>query len=220
MPRQASGHHDAHESISRHLLPGSFGIPISFPPSLAACLSVSGSPSLAPSFDGCLRRCGSGGDDCCIAQYCPTSVKNLAPISVPAIQIQEIRDPQAYWARGYAYGELKRFDEERAELAKALVLSPNDSQYLNELAFVYVKTGKWQLALDNYQEADKNAELTSPQPKEVKCVSLRGLGYVLVEMGRLDDAEAKYQACVKLIPGEPKSLAEIKYIQGEREKRH
>ena len=52
---------------------------IPFPRPGPRVLSVGGRMSLAPSFDVCLRQCGSGDPDRSIAQYCRTSVKNSAP---------------------------------------------------------------------------------------------------------------------------------------------
>ena len=49
-------------------------------------------------------------------------------------------------------------------------------------------------------------------------MAFRGIGYDLVEMGRLDDAEAAYRKCLAIIPDEPKSLGEIEYIREQRKK--
>jgi tetratricopeptide (TPR) repeat protein len=125
---------------------------------------------------------------------------------------------QAYWVRGYSYGELKRYDLEVIELQKALKLSPRDSQYLNELAFVYQGQGQWQRSLDTYKLAEGYASLSSQTVAENTCTSFRGEGYVLVEMSRLDEAEAAYHACLQLTPGEPRSLAELDYIRKLRAK--
>jgi Flp pilus assembly protein TadD len=54
----------------------------------------------------------------------------------------------------------------------------------------------------------------------LSCKALRGQGYALVELHRLDDAAAAYKACLKLEPGEPKSLGELGYIDGLRAKSH
>ncbi|WP_430388370.1 tetratricopeptide repeat protein [Dyella sp. 20L07] len=124
----------------------------------------------------------------------------------------------AYWARGYAYGEMARYDDERIELDKALALAPLDAQYNNELAFTYSQMHEWEKALALYQRAEENAELTTTDVPHSQCASLRGQGYVLVELHRLDEAEAKYKACLKITPDEPKSLAEIDYIQTLRKK--
>jgi len=130
---------------------------------------------------------------------------------------------QAYWARGYAYSEMARYVDARAELEKALVLSPMDSQYKSELAFTYQRSGDWEKMLALYQEAEGDAGISGATPEDavrLKCVALRGQGYALVELHRLDEATGAYQGCLKLVPGEPKSLAELGYIQGLRAKAH
>lgn len=129
----------------------------------------------------------------------------------------------AYWARGYAYSEMARYADARAELEKALALSPMDSQYKNELAFTYQRSGDWNRMLALYQEAEGTAEISGTTPEattELKCVALRGQGYALVELHRLDEATKAYQGCLKLVPGEPKSLGELGYIQDLRAKAH
>ncbi|WEN14214.1 hypothetical protein PY254_13335 [Rhodanobacter sp. AS-Z3] len=130
---------------------------------------------------------------------------------------------RAHWARAYAYSEMARYPEAQAELAKALALSPMDSQYQSELAFTYQRSGDWQKMLALYQDAEGNAEISGVDPETItrlKCVALRGEGYALVELHRLDDATKAYQACLKLTPGEPKSLGELGYIRDLRAKSH
>lgn len=125
----------------------------------------------------------------------------------------------AYWARGYAYGEMGRYDDELAELEKALVLSPKDPQYNNELAFVLMQRHQPGESLARYEEAEGFAEFAPNGEKaHFQCASLRGQGYALVELHRLDEAEAKYRACLAITPNEPKSLGEIGYIQQQRKK--
>lgn len=129
----------------------------------------------------------------------------------------------AYWARGYAYSEMARYVDARGELEKALALSPMDSQYKNELAFTYQRSGDWNRMLVLYREAEGVAEISGTTPEasaELKCVALRGQGYALVELHRLDEATRAYQGCLKLVPGEPKSLGELGYIQNLRAKAH
>lgn len=125
----------------------------------------------------------------------------------------------AYWAEGYGYNALGEYAQAQAALGKALALAPMNSQYQSELAFTYLKARDWTKALGLYQEAEGNAGL-APQEKQtrLKCVALRGQGYVLVELKRLDDAVKAYQACLKLNPDDPKSRGELRYIQGLRDK--
>jgi tetratricopeptide (TPR) repeat protein len=144
----------------------------------------------------------------------------LAMTAVPNGKVEVIGPAwaMAYWARGYAYGEMARYDDERRELEKALALAPLDAQYNNELAYTYIQQHDLERAMALYQTAEQYADITAPETPNVKCTALRGQGYVLVEQHHLDEAEAKYRACLKLTPHEPKSLGEIGYIEALRKK--
>jgi len=124
----------------------------------------------------------------------------------------------AYWARSYALTEMNRTTEAEADLRRALALSPLDSQYKNELAYLIMRRGEISESLALYQEAETYAEMTSPYPVDIKCAALRGQGYDLVELHRLDEAEAAYKKCMALVPDEPKSKAELGYIAEQRKK--
>ena len=124
----------------------------------------------------------------------------------------------AYWGRGYAYNEMARYDDAIVELRKALTLAPDDIQYQVELAYSYQQKRDWQQSLSLYQSALDYADITTGQVLEMKCKALRGQGYDLVELHRLDEAEAAYRACLKLQPNEPKSLGELEYIRQVRAK--
>ena len=121
----------------------------------------------------------------------------------------------AYWPRGYACSEMVRYQEARVELEHALALSPMDSQYKNELAFTCQPSGDWKKMLSLYQEAENDADISVAvdQVSALKCSALRGQGYALVELHRLDDATTACQSCLKLVPGEAKSLGELGYIK-------
>jgi tetratricopeptide (TPR) repeat protein len=126
---------------------------------------------------------------------------------------------EAYWARGYAYGEMARYDDEEVELAKALALAPLDAQYNNELGYVMIQKRDWNKAMSLYETGEAYAHITmGDDAAHGQCVALRGQGYALVELHRLDEAEAKYNECLKITPGEPKSLAEIGYIEDLKKK--
>lgn len=129
---------------------------------------------------------------------------------------------KAYWARGYAYSEMGRYADARVELEKALALSPMNSQYKSELAFTYERSQDWGKMLALYKEA-QDAAAISGDPEhapDLECVALRGQGYALVELRRLDEATTAYQDCLKLRPDEPRSVAELGYIKDLRAKSH
>jgi tetratricopeptide (TPR) repeat protein len=120
----------------------------------------------------------------------------------------------AYWGRGYAYNEMARYDDATVELRKALALAPDDTQYNIELGFTYQRKGQWETSLELFKTAEAYAEITVPAAEvaDLTCKALRGQGYDLVEMHRYGEARAAYKACLKQIPGEPKSIGELKYI--------
>lgn len=128
---------------------------------------------------------------------------------------------KAYWARGYAYSEMGRYADARVELEKALALAPMNSQYKSELAFTYERSQDWTKMLALYNEAQDAAAISGPDhASDLECIALRGQGYALVELHRLNEATKAYRDCLKLKPNEPKSLAELGYIKGLRAKSH
>lgn len=120
----------------------------------------------------------------------------------------------AYWGRGYAYNEMARYDDAIVELNKALALAPFDAQYNIEIGYAYQRKSAWQESLQHYETAKAFVNLTTDDKvvADVTCTALRGEGYDLVELHRYDEARAAYRDCLKLIPGEPRSLGELKYI--------
>lgn len=126
----------------------------------------------------------------------------------------------AYYMKGYALQELGRTAEAKGALKQALELSPWNSQYLSELGSLYVLERNWPEALKTFAGAEDNAPLS---PDETKADDLgrarRGTGYVLVELGKLDDAEKKYQQCLKENPKDSKAEAELEYVRGLKAKR-
>lgn len=119
----------------------------------------------------------------------------------------------AYWARGFAYNEMARYDDAIAELRKALQRAPMDSQYNIEIGFAYQGKHQWDESLAHYKSAEAYAPITAADVPDTTCKALRGQGFALTEMHRFDEARAAYRACLKLIPDEPRSLAELKYIE-------
>jgi tetratricopeptide (TPR) repeat protein len=120
----------------------------------------------------------------------------------------------AYWGCGYAYDEMARYDDALVEMKKALALAPLDAQYNIEIGFIYQRRRDWASSLEHYKTAEAYASATLPEDEvaEVTCKAFRGQGYDLVEMHRFDQARAAYRSCLKLMPGEPKSTGELKYI--------
>jgi tetratricopeptide (TPR) repeat protein len=124
----------------------------------------------------------------------------------------------AYWARGYAYGDMGRYPEAETELSKALALSPKDSQYLGELAYVNQRQGRYDDSFKLYRAAIRNIDLMDTWPdaekNEFLCRAYGGQGFDMAQLKRYDEAEKAYGACLRLMPNDAKSKAGMEGIRG------
>jgi tetratricopeptide (TPR) repeat protein len=139
--------------------------------------------------------------------------------------------PDALYFR--AFCEVELGDAERAgeSLLRALQLLPDDVLYLAELGHVYQMERDWPRAMQVYRRALEAAEtllratdnagaegLPAPvspgdyTPSEWVGRSLRGLGYTLVELGELDEAERQYRRALEVNPQDSQAQQELGYI--------
>ena len=126
----------------------------------------------------------------------------------------------AYHIKGYALIDLGRIDDAQAVLKKAVALSPENAYYLSELAYTYQIQHHLATALEIYTHAEEAARTFSPT--DVKTVeltrALRGQGFILSDMNRLDEAESRYRATLKIDPNDEKAKHELKYIAEQRKR--
>jgi tetratricopeptide (TPR) repeat protein len=91
-----------------------------------------------------------------------------------------------------------------------------------ELGAVMQQEKNWPEALAAYTEAESAAELSydkdSKQINTPLTRALRGQGYVLIETGKLDEAEQRYQRCLQLDPDDEGAKRELNYIANLRKK--
>jgi tetratricopeptide (TPR) repeat protein len=125
----------------------------------------------------------------------------------------------AYFVKGYALQDLGRVPEAKSSILSAVALSPWSCLYLCELGSIYKLEKDWKRAKEAYETAEGQASLS---PDNVKAAELaqarRGLGYVLVELGKLDEAEKKYQQCLADDPNDTKAAAELEYVRNLKAK--
>jgi tetratricopeptide (TPR) repeat protein len=126
---------------------------------------------------------------------------------------------EAYFYKGYLLQDLGRTAEAKAALLLAVELSPWNCRYLCELGSIYKLEKNWAKAKEVFETAEGQAPIG---PDDVKALELgqarRGLGYVLVELGRLDEAEKKYQQCLATDPKDTKAARELEYVRDLRAK--
>ena len=127
---------------------------------------------------------------------------------------------QAHYFKGYALVELGRLPEARASLERALAMSPMNAQYLEELGDLSLREKNLAAALEKFQLAEEGARVYAPDAtKNAELArAWRGVGYVLVEQGKLDEAEALYRKCLELDKNDQRAAAELKYVLNAKAK--
>ncbi len=121
---------------------------------------------------------------------------------------------RAYYLKGYALQDLGRIAEAKAALQQALALSLWNSQYLSELGSVYQREKNWPKAKATFEDAEAQAATSPADSKgEDLARARRGVGYVLVEIGKLDEAEKKYRQCLATNPKDTKAAQELEYVR-------
>lgn len=126
---------------------------------------------------------------------------------------------QAYFVKGYALQDLGQIREAKAALLSAVALSPWSCLYLCELGSVYKLEKDWKRAQEAFETAEGQAPLSPDNSKAAELAQARrGLGYVLVELGKLDEAEQKYQQCLADDPNDKKAAAELEYVRNLKQK--
>jgi len=126
---------------------------------------------------------------------------------------------KAFYAKGSVNISLGRINLGRKALEKAITLAPRNSLFLSELGYTYQVDEKFTEAMEIYEKALSGAEHSpDTEKKREKGRALRGIGYSLIELNRLDEAEEKYQQALAINPSDGKSLNELKYIKNLRQK--
>lgn len=122
--------------------------------------------------------------------------------------------------KGYALIDLNRRDEAKVWLERAVAMAPSNAHFLGELGEWYKIRKDWATARALFQRA-VDASALSPENRQVfdKVRGMRGLGYILIEEGRLDEAEKIYRQCLQLDPTDERARRQLDYIAGQRAKK-
>lgn len=126
----------------------------------------------------------------------------------------------ALFMRGFAEIDLGQLNAAEIDFGRAVALSPNNPRYLSELAALHVRKHEWPLALALYQRAlDAAPAFATPGRANAEMgVALRGIGYVDVEIGKLDEAESSYRRALEIDASDQRSRAELGYVQAQKAK--
>ncbi len=124
----------------------------------------------------------------------------------------------AYYLKGYALMELNRVAEAKVQLQRATSLAPQNAQFLSEYGHVLQVQRDWAAAHASFKSAEQAAREFSPEAVRNSDLgrAWRGMAYSLIEMKRLDEAEALYRKCLELDKNDASAAHELRYIQSLR----
>ena len=127
----------------------------------------------------------------------------------------------AIYFKAYSLIDLGRPADAARELDRALKMSPDNPQYLNERAELLTRAGRMDEALALFKQAEPDHVYMSSDASALamQSRSCRGIGFVLTEQGKLDESEANYRRCLTLDPNDEKSKDELAYIAQLRQKK-
>jgi len=120
--------------------------------------------------------------------------------------------PAAYKAAAFLAVGANDADAAFAYLDREQALLPHWAEPLAERAYLVGKLGDRAKSLLIYQEAMALAE-KYPSSAYLKPLILRGIGFALIELDRLDEAEQAFNDSLKLEPGNDLANNELRYIE-------
>ncbi|MFT3762594.1 MAG: tetratricopeptide repeat protein [Pseudoxanthomonas sp.] len=127
----------------------------------------------------------------------------------------------AYYYKAYALLDLDRVEQAQPFLEKALHLAPMNPMFLSELGHLRRMRTDWEGSLAAYADSlDATATASTDEARKLdQARALRGQGYALIELGRLDEAKAKYRKSLKLDPGSSVAKGELEYLDKLKSKK-
>ncbi len=117
--------------------------------------------------------------------------------------------PRAYYYLGFICVKRKEYFRAVEFLDKGLELEPSNPNFKFEKAHALVNTGYHKEALALYEGVNGLGPYVSARELGV---ARRGCGFVLIEMGRLDEAEAAFKSSLEIDPANKIALSELQYI--------
>lgn len=118
--------------------------------------------------------------------------------------------PRAHYYMGFLCIKRKQFDRAVQFLDKGMTLEPTNPKFKFEKAQALFHCGRKAESLALYDEVN---EIGPHVTARDLAAARRGRGAMLIEMGRLDEAEAAFKASLEVEPGSKVALHELAYIE-------
>lgn len=126
----------------------------------------------------------------------------------------------ALFLKGFALVDLGSTEAAGPLFERAVALSPANSQYLSELGEWHKNRREWDQAFARFKKAEDVAGIVSEhRRKPERSRALRGMGFVLIEQGKLDEAEAMFRKCLEIDPNDEGAKGELEFIRQQRRSR-
>jgi len=126
----------------------------------------------------------------------------------------------ALFLKGFALVDLGSMEAAGPLFERAVALSPANSQYLAELGEWHKNRREWDQAYARFKKAEEVAGLVAEhRRKPERSRALRGMGFVLIEQGKLDEAEKMFRECLKIDPNDDGAKGELEFIRQQRRSR-
>ena len=116
---------------------------------------------------------------------------------------------QAHYYKGYALVQLERTREAIGEIQRAIDLNPMHGPFYLELAYIHARQRDFDRALSLYNHALERDYF--PQ-KSATAAAYRGIGYIYIESGMLQEAVKMYEKSLELEPESGIARQELDYI--------
>lgn len=124
---------------------------------------------------------------------------------------------QAYFLKGFALVELNRSGEAIRWFDKAAALAPMNAQVLAERAEWYKARRDWKKAYKEFDSARSAAGFAADDAKaREEGRAIRGMAFVRIEQGKLDEAERLLGEALKLDPADQRARDELATIAAMR----
>lgn len=117
--------------------------------------------------------------------------------------------PRAYYYLGFLSVKRKQIGKAMEYLEKGHTLEPTNPHFILEKAKALVQAGCKHEAIGLY---DQLSETSAHIHQRHLAMAKRGRGFVLIELGDLDQAEVAFKASLKLDPENQVAVNELQYI--------
>jgi len=126
----------------------------------------------------------------------------------------------ALFLKAFALIDLNRSDEAKPLLDRAIAMAPMNSHYLGERGEWFKMRRDWVRAYADFSTAADAADLSPDDMKSFdKRRAWRGMAYVRIEQGQLDDAERLLRQALQLDSNDAGARQELDYIRSVRNKK-